>query len=118
MGKSTLLNTLEPGLGLRVGEVSASTGKGRHTTRYAQLIPLHGGGFLADTPGLRQLALWQVPDDVLDQQFPEFRPYLGTCRFGNCAHVDDVGCAVREAVGRGEIDERRYLSYVKLFTEG
>ena len=118
VGKSTLLNTLEPGLGLRVGEVSASTGKGRHTTRFAQLIPLHGGGFLADTPGLRQLALWQVPDDVLDQQFPEFRPYLGTCRFGNCAHVDDVGCAVREAVGRGEIDERRYLSYVKLFTEG
>jgi ribosome biogenesis GTPase len=118
VGKSTLLNTLEPGLALRVGEVSAATGKGRHTTRFAQLIPLHGGGYIADTPGLRQLALWQVPDDVLDQQFPELRPYLGRCRFGNCAHVEDDGCAVKEAVVRGEVDERRYMSYVKLFTEG
>lgn len=118
VGKSTLLNTLEPGLGLRVGEVSASTGKGRHTTRFAQLLPLGTGGFIVDTPGLRQLGLWQVPDDELDRQFPEFRPYLGACRFGNCAHVDDAGCAVREAVARGEVDERRYLSYVKLFTEG
>jgi ribosome biogenesis GTPase / thiamine phosphate phosphatase len=118
VGKSTLLNTLEPGLALRVGEVSAATGKGRHTTRFAQLIPLHGGGYIADTPGLRQLALWQVPDDVLDQQFPELRPYLGRCRFGNCAHVEDDGCAVKEAVVRGEVDERRYVSYVKLFTEG
>jgi ribosome biogenesis GTPase len=117
VGKSTLLNTLEPGLGLRVGEISAATGKGRHTTRFAQLIPLSGGGFLADTPGLRQLALWQVPADLLDQQFPEFRPFLGHCRFGNCAHVDDDGCAVRDAVERGVVDERRYLSYVKLFTE-
>ncbi|MGH2353654.1 MAG: ribosome small subunit-dependent GTPase A [Chloroflexota bacterium] len=118
VGKSTLLNALEPGLGLRVGEVSAATGKGKHTTRFAQLILLSGGGFLADTPGLRQLALWAVPDDELDRQFPEFRPYLSRCRFGNCAHVDDEGCAVREAVAAGEIDERRYLSYVKLFTEG
>ncbi len=117
VGKSTLLNALEPGLGLRVSEVSASTGKGRHTTRFAQLIPLSGGGFLVDTPGLRQLALWQVPADELDRQFPEFRPYLDRCKFGNCAHVEDEGCAVKEAVGRGEIDARRYQSYVKLFTE-
>jgi ribosome biogenesis GTPase len=118
VGKSSLLNALEPGLGLRVGEVSAATGKGRHTTRFAQLIPLREGGFVADTPGLRQLALWAVPADELDRQFREFRPYLERCRFGNCAHVDDEGCAVREAVDRGEIDRRRYLSYVKLFTEG
>lgn len=70
-----------------------------------------------DTPGLRQLALWQVPADELDRQFPEFRPYLDRCKFGNCAHVEDEGCAVKEAVGRGEIDARRYQSYVKLFTE-
>jgi ribosome biogenesis GTPase len=114
-GKTTLLNTLEPGLGLRVGEVSRSTGKGKHTTRYSQLIPLAGGGFLADTPGLRQLALWEVSDDELDTFFPEFRPYLGQCRFGNCAHVDDDGCAVVEAVERGAVDVRRYHSYVKLF---
>ena len=117
VGKSTLLNTLEPGLGLRVGEVSEATGKGMHTTRYAQLVPLSTGGFLADTPGLRALGLWAVDKDELDRFFPEFRPFLNQCRFGNCAHVDDAGCAVREAVERGEIDARRHASYVKLFTE-
>jgi ribosome biogenesis GTPase / thiamine phosphate phosphatase len=117
VGKSTLLNTLEPGLGLRVGEVSEATGKGMHTTRYAQLVPLSGGGFLADTPGLRALGLWAVDKDELDQFFPEFRPFISQCRFGNCAHVDDAGCAVRDAVERGEIDARRHASYVKLFTE-
>jgi ribosome biogenesis GTPase len=117
VGKSTLLNTLEPGLGLRVGEISQASGKGTHTTRHAQLIPLTGGGFLADTPGLRALGLWAVDKDELDQFFPEFRPFLGQCRFGNCAHVDDAGCAVRSAVEGGEIDPRRHASYVKLFTE-
>ena len=114
-GKTTLLNALEPGLGLRVGEVSEATGKGKHTTRHAQLIPLRDGGFLADTPGLRQLALWEVSADELDTLFPEVRPYVGRCRFANCAHVSDEGCAVVEAVERGEVDARRYLSYVKLF---
>ena len=118
VGKSTLLNALQPGLGLRVGEISAATGKGTHTTRYAQLIPLDGGGFLADTPGLRQLGLWEIDKDDLDRFFPEFRPFLGQCKFGNCAHVDDEGCAIHAAVERGDIDERRYHSYVKLFTEG
>jgi ribosome biogenesis GTPase len=117
VGKSTLLNALEPDLGLRVGEVSQSTGKGTHTTRYAQLVPLSFGGFLADTPGLRALGLWAVDKDELDRFFPEFRPFLGQCRFGNCAHVDDADCAVRAAVERGDVDERRHASYVKLFTE-
>jgi ribosome biogenesis GTPase len=116
-GKSTLLNTLQPGLGLRVGEVSASTKKGMHTTRHAQLVPLDEGGFVADTPGLRQLGLWAVSKDELDRYFPEFRQYLGECRFGNCAHVDDEGCAVRAAVERGAVDGRRFESYVKLFLE-
>jgi ribosome biogenesis GTPase / thiamine phosphate phosphatase len=118
VGKSTLLNAVEPGLGLRVGEVSRATGKGTHTTRFAQLVPLSVGGFLADTPGLRQLGLWAVSDDELDQFFPEFRPFLAQCRFGNCAHVEEVDCAVKAAVERGEIDPRRHASYVKLFTEG
>jgi ribosome biogenesis GTPase / thiamine phosphate phosphatase len=117
VGKSTLLNALEPGLGLSVGEVSQSTGKGTHTTRYAQLVPLSFGGFLADTPGLRSLGLWAVDKDELDQFFPEFRPLLGQCRFGNCAHVDDADCAVRAAAEGGALDPRRYASYVKLFTE-
>jgi ribosome biogenesis GTPase / thiamine phosphate phosphatase len=117
VGKSTLLNALQPGLGLRVGDISTYTHKGTHTTRYAQLVPLSFGGFLADTPGLRQLGLWAVDRDEMDRYFPEFRPYLGQCRFANCAHVEDVDCAIRAAVEGGEIDRRRYLSYVKLFTE-
>jgi ribosome biogenesis GTPase len=116
-GKSTLLNALEPGLGLRVGAISRQTRKGTHTTRFAQLIPLGAGGFLADTPGLRQLGLWDVSVDELDRLFPEFRPFLAGCRFGNCAHIDEDGCAVKDAVARGEIDERRYDYYVKLFEE-
>jgi ribosome biogenesis GTPase len=114
-GKTSLLNALEPQLGLRVGEVSESTGKGKHTTRYAQLIPMRHGGFLADTPGLRQLALWDVSPDELDRMFPEFAPYIERCRFTNCAHILDEGCAVRQAVEAGDVDERRYLSYMKLF---
>jgi len=117
VGKSTLMNTIEPGLALRVGEVSRATGKGTHTTRFAQLVPLSFGGYLADTPGLRQLGLWAVDKDELDRFFPEFQPFIPHCRFGNCAHVDDDGCAVREAVQRGEIDQRRHASYVKLFAE-
>ncbi|HEV2121936.1 MAG TPA: ribosome small subunit-dependent GTPase A [Chloroflexota bacterium] len=116
VGKSTLLNALEPGLGLRVGDISTATGKGTHTTRFAQLLPLSIGGFLADTPGIRQLGLWDVSLDELDHYFPEFRPFLGQCRFGNCAHMDEVDCAVKDAVERGEVDERRYQSYVRLFT--
>jgi ribosome biogenesis GTPase len=118
VGKSTLLNALQPGLGLRVGEISRYTGKGTHTTRFSQLVPLSFGGFLADTPGLRALGLWEVSDDELDRFFPEFRPYLGQCRFGNCAHVGETECAVQDAVARGAIDQRRYASYVKLFAEG
>ena len=118
VGKSSLLNMIEPGLALRVGAISRATGKGRHTTRFAQVFPLAGGGFLADTPGLRQLALWDVSDSDIDRLFPEFAPYLGTCRFANCAHVTDEGCAVRAAAEADEISARRYLSYVKLFTDG
>jgi len=118
VGKSTLLNALQPGLGLRVGGISSATGKGTHTTRYAQLIPLQGGGFLADTPGLRQLGLWSIDNDELDRFFPEFRPFLAQCKFGNCAHVDDDGCAIQRAVEQGAVDERRYMSYVKLFSGG
>lgn len=117
VGKSSLLNAVEPGLALRVGLVSDSTGKGIHTTRYARLVPLSFGGFVADTPGLRQLGLWHVSVDELDRFFPEFRPFVSQCKYANCAHIDDEGCAVREAVEQGLIDGRRYLSYAKLFQE-
>lgn len=116
-GKSTLLNTIQPGLGLRVGEVSRTLGTGRHTTVQASLHPLVVGGYVADTPGLRKLKLWEVPEGALDAAFREFRPYLGRCRFQDCRHLQEPECAVRAAVERGEIAERRYKSYAVILEE-
>ncbi len=111
-GKSSLLNAVEPGLGLRTAEVSEAVGKGRHTTVSAELIPLRCGGYVADTPGLRELGLWGVELERLDECFPEFRPYLGACRFGRgCSHTHEPGCAIRAAVEAGEVPEARYESY-------
>lgn len=115
VGKSSLLNSIQEGLALRVASVSDAVQKGRHTTVSAQLVPLECGGYVADTPGLRELGLWDVPGSELDACFPEFRPYLGTCRFGNsCTHTHEPGCAVREAVDAGDIDAARYESYAKM----
>jgi ribosome biogenesis GTPase len=117
-GKSSLLNAIEPGLDLRVGDVSEAVNKGRHTTVSARLIPLPCGGFVADTPGLREVGLWDVDPDQLDRLFPEFAPLLGACRFGtSCTHTHEPDCAVREAAERGDISRQRYDSYVKLLAE-
>lgn len=114
VGKSSLLNSLQPGLALRVASVSDAVQKGRHTTVTAQLVPLDCGGYLADTPGLRELGLWGIDPEELDWCFPEFRPYLGTCRYGNsCTHTHEPGCAVQEAVG-DEIAGSRYESYCRM----
>jgi ribosome biogenesis GTPase / thiamine phosphate phosphatase len=117
VGKSTLLNALQPGLQLKSAAVSASTGKGRHTTTVAELIPLDFGGYLADTPGLRELAPWDLSADELPGLFPEMRPYLDACRFARCTHVHEPGCAVRRALEQGLIDPERYQTYVKMRTE-
>jgi ribosome biogenesis GTPase len=114
VGKSALLNRLAPGAKLRVGPVSSATGMGRHTTSVAQLVPLPFGGHLADTPGIKTLAFLDVDSEVLDDCFPEFRAYLGGCRFRNCSHAHEPECAVREAWSKGAIDERRYRSYCRL----
>lgn len=115
VGKSSLLNTIQPGLGLRVASISEAVLKGRHTTVTAQLIPLDGGGYVADTPGLRELGLWGIDRDELDGCFPEFAPYLGTCRYGNsCTHSHEPGCAVKAAVEAGEIPPQRYDSYRRM----
>jgi ribosome biogenesis GTPase / thiamine phosphate phosphatase len=117
VGKSSLLNALQPGLGLRIGTVSEAVQKGRHTTVTARLIPLECGGYLADTPGLRELGLWGVDDSQLDACFPEFRPFIGSCRYGtSCTHTHEPECAVREAVEGGEIDRGRYDSYVRILS--
>lgn len=116
VGKSSLFNAVQPGLGLAVGEVSESHSKGRHTTRVAELIALDTpeGGYLADTPGIRELGLWRFPMDELDWCFREFRPFLGQCYFASCTHTHEPDCAVRTAIAAGQISPERYESYTKL----
>ncbi len=116
-GKSSLLNAMQPGLRLREGAVNEKTAKGRHTTTVAELLPLDGGGYIADTPGLRGIEPFDLDPALLDAYFPEMRPYLMTCRFSPCTHLHEPGCAVREAVEAGVIAESRYESYVKLYEE-
>lgn len=117
VGKSSLLNALYPDLNLKVGQVSESYGKGRHTTVGGYLIKLPNGASVADTAGLRELGLWMIPPDDLPHCFPEFRPHIGKCRFNDCAHVSEPDCAVRQALEAGRIDEARYNSYLKLREE-
>ncbi|HEX2168196.1 MAG TPA: ribosome small subunit-dependent GTPase A [Longimicrobiales bacterium] len=118
VGKSSLLNVVQPGLGLRIGAVSESVNKGQHTTVSARLIPLQCGGYVADTPGLRELGLWGIDPEELPDCFPEFADLIGTCRFArSCSHTHEPGCAVREAVESGDIDRGRFDSYLTLRSE-
>lgn len=118
VGKSSLLNTVQPGLGLRVGAVSDAVNKGQHTTVTARLIPLECGGYVADTPGLRELGLWGVDAAELSGCFPEFTAVLDDCRFArSCSHLHEPGCAVRAAVESGDVDAGRYESYRLLHAE-
>lgn len=116
-GKSSLLNSLYPGLNLKVGLVSEAYGKGRHTTVGGYLIKLPDGAAVADTAGLREVGIWMVPPEELPDCFPEFRPYLDTCRFNDCAHLSEPDCAITSALAKGEIDPLRYESYGKLRQE-
>jgi ribosome biogenesis GTPase len=117
VGKSSLLNALYPGLGLRVGEISESVNKGRHTTVGALLHPLPDGGFVADTPGLREIGMWGLEPSSLAECFPEFRPLTSLCRFADCTHTVEPGCEVLDAMARGEVSAARHESYVKLREE-
>jgi ribosome biogenesis GTPase / thiamine phosphate phosphatase len=117
VGKSSLMNALYPGLALRVGEISESVNKGRHTTVGALLHPLPDGGFVADTPGLREIGLWGLELSALADCFPEFRPLTPLCRFGDCTHTVEPGCAVLEAIASGAVSAGRHESYVKLREE-
>jgi ribosome biogenesis GTPase len=114
VGKSSLLNAVQPGLGLAVREVSAAFDKGRHTTTQRQLFPLEGGGYVADTPGLRSLALWDTQPEELDGYFPEIAPLVSACQFSDCTHKTEPGCAVRAAVETGRVHPQRYESYLRL----
>ena len=117
VGKSSLLNAMFPGLSLRVGEISRSVMKGRHTTVGADLHPLPEGGFVCDTPGLREVGMWGIEPREVDRCFPEMRPLLEECRFGDCTHRVEPGCAVLSAVESGGVSKARYDSYLKLRKE-
>ena len=119
VGKSSLLNAMFSGLDLRVGDISESVNKGRHTTVGGLLHPLPGadGGYVADTPGLREVGMWALSPTELDQCFPELRPFLDGCRFADCRHSVEPGCAVRDAVARGDVSRARYESFIKLREE-
>lgn len=117
VGKSSLCNALQPGLQLKVAEVSADNQKGRHTTSYTELLPLMSGGFLVDTPGIRQFTLWNIEPGELEAYFIEFRPLIAKCRFKDCHHLAEAGCAVAAAAEDGAISARRYASYCKLLEE-
>ncbi|HEY8309157.1 MAG TPA: ribosome small subunit-dependent GTPase A [Gemmatimonadaceae bacterium] len=117
VGKSSLMNSLYPGLNLRVGEISESVNKGRHTTVGAVMHPLPRGGYVADTPGLREVGVWGLDPVDLPDCFPEFRPFIHDCRFGNCSHLSEPGCAVIAAVAAGAVSAARYDSYSKLRVE-
>ncbi|MCL5274116.1 MAG: ribosome small subunit-dependent GTPase A [Chloroflexi bacterium] len=115
VGKTSLLNAIEPGLRLRVQETSQATGKGRHTTTHMEMFPLQFGGAIIDTPGIREFGLWDVDQDDLALFFPEMRPFVGVCKFGrSCRHDEEPGCAIRRAVNAGLISPYRYQSYLKL----
>lgn len=114
VGKSSLLNALNPDLNLAVNEVSAAIKKGKHTTVTRQLIPLEGGGYVADSPGWKSLALWDTTPEEMDAYFPELSHLVAQCQFSDCTHIHEPGCAVRAALEAGRIHPQRYESYVRL----
>jgi ribosome biogenesis GTPase len=116
-GKSSLLNAVYPGFRLKVGELSESTGKGRHTTSLAELMPLPYGGFVVDTPGLKEFGVWEATADELARAFPDIARYAAACRFPDCSHRIEPECAVGEAAEAGEIDPGRFASYQKILEE-
>jgi ribosome biogenesis GTPase len=114
VGKTSLLNAIEPDLGRRVSEVSRATTKGRHTTRYSEMVPLDEGGYIADTPGIRAISPWDVEPHELDGYFIEIAPHVADCRFQDCTHTHEPDCGVLAALERGAITYERYESYLRL----
>lgn len=118
VGKSSLLNAIQPGLGLAVREVSTAINKGKHATVTREMYALEEGGYVADSPGWRALALWDTAPEELDAYFPELAPLVAQCQFSDCTHEHEPGCAVRRAVEAGQVDPRRYDSYLRLRAGG
>jgi len=115
VGKSSLLNAVDPQLALRTAAISSETQKGKHTTTTASLLPLSSGGYVFDTPGIRQFQLWDVIPEEVAAYLRDLRPYINHCRYPNCTHTHEANCAVKDAVSDGWLDLRRYDSYCQLF---
>jgi ribosome biogenesis GTPase len=114
VGKSSLLNWLQPGLKLRTGEVSHVMGDGKHTTTHLQLVSLDGGGLVGDIPGVKEFKLWGIVPEDTPELFREFGPYIGQCKFSDCLHIHEPSCAIKEAVDAGDISDLRYQSYLRI----
>jgi ribosome biogenesis GTPase len=117
VGKSSIINAIQPHLNLKVGQVSFKHLKGKHTTTYAQLLPLDFGGFIIDTPGIKEFGLVNMDKYEVSHYFPEMRKYLGQCKFNNCLHINEPGCKVLQALESGEITQSRYKSYLSILND-
>ena len=117
VGKSTLLNALQPGLNLKTSEISDAHQQGKHTTTFAEMFEMDGGGYMVDTPGIRGFGVIDMEKTEISHYFPEMFGLLGQCRFFNCTHTHEPGCAVKTAVENGEVPITRYESYLSLFAE-
>lgn len=117
VGKSALVNRLEPGLTLKTGDISGYNQKGRHTTTFPEMHPLSFGGYVIDTPGIREFGLVEFRREEIAERFPEFRRYQHDCRFNNCTHIHEPGCAVKQAIEKGEIAISRYESYLRIYND-
>jgi len=117
VGKSSLLNILLPEYRQETGDVSTKIGRGRHTTRFSQLLPRQGGGYIVDTPGFSTIEFTDIEPPHLGELFREFRPYLGQCKFASCIHQNEPNCAIKNAVANGHISQERYQSYLQILQE-
>ncbi|MFA6949383.1 MAG: ribosome small subunit-dependent GTPase A [Lentimicrobiaceae bacterium] len=117
VGKTALINSIEPGLLRKVGEISEAHHKGKHTTTFAEMLPLSFGGFIIDTPGIKEFGLVNFNKQEIAERFPEMRQLMHKCLFNNCTHVHEPGCAVKAALAKGEIDQQRYVNYISILND-
>lgn len=117
VGKSALVNALDPSLNVRIGAISDVHEKGKHTTTFAEMHHLDFGAWIVDTPGIKEFVLYDMEKETLAQRFPEMRNLMGGCRFANCTHTHEPDCAVKEAVENGDIAEWRYVNYIRMMTD-